>query len=368
MGKKEDFLRWYAEDLLHQKEPCMRMRQKREYPEDPNCRGIIYHTIKFCDWYGFEYMHWREKGLPILKIETDTSPQSMGQLSTRLEAFAESLGMRKMKQEEGRMQGKIIAAGVDSGSASTDAVVLDEDRKILGSCVIPTREGNAPAARALQEALAQAGLKREDLSIVVTTGYGRETTGLSDVSVTEITCHAKGAHFLEPRARTVIDIGGQDSKVIRIDEKGSVKGFAMNDKCAAGTGRFLEAQARALGMSLEEMAKKGMEWKKDLDISSMCTVFAESEVVSLVARKEESADIIHGLNKAIAAKTASLVKREGGMPEYIMTGGVARNEGVVRCLEQALGEKVAVSEYSQLCGSIGAALLGLESFGKGENG
>ena len=147
--------------------------------------------------------------------------------------------------------------------------------------------------------------------------------------------------------------------MIRIDETGAVQNFVMNDKCAAGTGRFLEMQARALGITMEEMSRLGLEWKQDVQISSMCTVFAESEVVSLVARDTAVEDIIHGLNRSVAAKTLSLVRRGKGESPYAMTGGVSLNQGVVRCLEEALGSKVATSAQSQLCGAIGAALLGL---------
>ena len=179
-------------------------------------------------------------------------------------------------------------------------------------------------------------------------------------SVTEITCHARGANYLFPQARTIIDIGGQDSKVIRVDDSGNVENFIMNDKCAAGTGRFLEMQAKALSLSMEQMSSLGLSWKKEIHISNMCTVFAESEVVSLVAKNEAVADIIHGLNESVAAKTVSLVSRGKGRPGYCMTGGVSRNTGVVQCLEQKLKEKVLVSDRSQLCGAIGAALIGLE--------
>ena len=209
----------------------------------------------------------------------------------------------------------------------------------------------------------EAGIRKEELSAIVTTGYGRETIGVGSASVTEITCHARGAHFLNPDARTVIDIGGQDSKVIRIDENGSVKNFVMNDKCAAGTGRFLEMQARALGLSLAEMSELGLSWKNEVTISSMCTVFAESEVVSLVAQNVPAADIIHGLNRSVASRTALLGGRIGMEPAFIMTGGVAQNAGVVACLEEKLGEKIFVSPDSQLCGSIGAALIALEQVG-----
>lgn len=166
-----------------------------------------------------------------------------------------------------------------------------------------------------------------------------------------------------PAVRTVIDIGGQDSKVIRLSESGAVETFAMNDKCAAGTGRFLEMMARTLQMKLPEMSELGLDWHNDVTISSMCTVFAESEVVSLIARSTAPADIIHGLNKSVAGKTAALARRTGGVAPFMMTGGVARNRGVVKELETALKAPVEVSEYSQLCGSLGAALFALEKMG-----
>ena len=167
-------------------------------------------------------------------------------------------------------------------------------------------------------AIIKAGLTEDEITMVVTTGYGRENIGFGNSSVTEITCHAKGAHFLDPSARTVIDIGGQDSKVIRIDDSGAVVSFVMNDKCAAGTGRFLDMMARTMELSLDEMGELGLKWKSDVTISNMCTVFAESEVVSLVAQDTPPEDIIHGLNKSVAGKTVSLVKRVGGESGYIM--------------------------------------------------
>ena len=157
--------------------------------------------------------------------------------------------------------------------------------------------------------------------------------------------------------RTVVDIGGQDSKVIRLDEQGNVVNFVMNDKCAAGTGRFLEMMARTMEMSLDQLGNCGIQYKEDITISSMCTVFAESEVVSLIAQNKETDDIVHGLNKAVAAKTAALVKRVGGEEKYMMTGGVSRNQGLVKTLEERLGTKLVISEQAQLCGALGAALF-----------
>ena len=168
-------------------------------------------------------------------------------------------------------------AGIDSGSTSTDVVILDKNREIISSVIMPTGAGAANGAeRALEEALKQAKLNREDLDAVVTTGYGRTAISDGDKSITEITCHARGAHFLDPRVRTVVDIGGQDSKVIRLNEDGSVKNFVMNDKCAAGTGRFLEMMAKTMEMSLDELSQVGLSYQEDITISSMCTVFAES--------------------------------------------------------------------------------------------
>lgn len=358
---EDAFFHVYAPALLAQARPCMRMLDNRGRNVEDGTAGIICHTVKFCDYYGFEYHELRyQKGVPLLKIETDCTPQSSGQLRTRLDAFAETLhaGVRERSTGVADIQ---YAAGVDSGSTSTDAVVMDREHHILGSAILPTGAGAASGAeRALEQALEQAGLSLDQLGAVITTGYGRETIGLSDDSVTEITCHARGAHFLYPDARTVIDIGGQDSKVIRIDGTGGVMNFIMNDKCAAGTGRFLDMMARTLELSLSEMSVLGLEWKNDVMISSMCTVFAESEVVSLVANNTPAADIIHGLNRAVAGKTAALAKRLGGEPAYIMTGGVAQNQGVVKALEEKLGARVFVSPQAQLCGAIGAALIALD--------
>lgn len=353
----------YAHALLHQM-PCMRMADvKAREALGRNALGVVYHTMKFCDYYGFEYAERKkDPGKPVLKIETDGTGQNSGQISTRLEAFAESLDLKTERERMGGT-GK-YTAGVDSGSSSTDAVILDSAGKMVGWSIVSTGAGASTGAeRALNEALRMAHLKREDLREIVSTGYGRDTIGLGDDSVTEITCHALGAHYLDPEIRTVIDIGGQDSKVIRIDEKGTVLSFVMNDKCAAGTGRFLEMMARTMELSMEDMSRIGLKWKNNVQISSMCTVFAESEVVSLIARNTPTEDIIHGLNLSVAGRTAALVKRVHGEGPYMMTGGVARNRGIVEALSGKIGEKIRVSEYAQLCGAIGAALICADSGG-----
>ena len=293
----DQLMEWYAEELLHQI-PCMRMMDhagRKQLYQDPSLKGIIYHTVKFCDFYSFEYSDIKgHTDVPLLKIESDYTVQSSGQLSTRLEAFAESLNIETETRKENTM-GKGYFAGIDSGSTSTDVVILDRERKIVSSVIMPTGAGAANGAeRALEEALRQSGLNREDIDAVVTTGYGRTAISDGDKSITEITCHARGAHFLDSSVRTVVDIGGQDSKVIRLNDDGSVKNFVMNDKCAAGTGRFLEMMAKTMEMSLDELSKVGLSYQEDITISSMCTVFAESEVVSLIAQNKATDDIVHG--------------------------------------------------------------------------
>ena len=312
--------------------------------------------MKFCDYYSFEYAAQKDRAeVPLLKIETDGTRQSEGQLATRIQAFGET-GLGLVSEEKNIPQnGGGYTAGIDAAlDCRGDPGAGRNHCRLVGDP--PTGAGAARGAeKAFQEALDRAGVSREKIAGIVSTGYGRENIGLGDETVTEITCHAKGAWFLRPGVRTVIDIGGQDSKVICLDSRGNVENFVMNDKCAAGTGRFLEMMARTMELSLEELSRRGLEWKEDINISSMCTVFAESEVVSLIARNTAVPDIIHGLNKAVAAKTAALARRLKARGPYMMTGGVARNAGVVRELEKRLGEKIYISEYAQLCGAVGAA-------------
>ena len=374
MEEDELFLS-YADVLLGQM-PCFRMnrsiRRNRLYL-DPNLKGIIYHTIKFCDYYGFEYASIkRDIKVPLLKIETDFTSQSAGQLLTRIQAFEETIeGSEDMDpgkgiSEEARKKmesGIFYVAGIDSGSTSTDVVILDQDGKIKSTMIIPTGGGAMMSAeKSLDLAIEKAGIKKEEIVRIDTTGYGRSYIDSGDDSITEITCHAKGANYLNPNVRTIIDIGGQDIKAISIDGQGAVKNFLMNDKCAAGTGRFLEMMAKTLGLSLEEMSVKGLEWKHNIVISSMCTVFAESEVVSLVAQNKDVADIIHGLNVSVASKVGALAARLGKdhPGEYMMTGGVAKNQGIIQALEEKLGAKLYICDEAQLCGALGAALFAYE--------
>ena len=371
----------YADALLAQM-PCFRMNnstRRNQLYLDPDLKGIIYHTIKFCDYYGFEYASIKKNiKVPLLKIETDFTSQSAGQLLTRIQAFSETIeGSEDMDPKKGiseearkKMEsGVYYVAGIDSGSTSTDVVILDQNGKIKSTMIIPTGGGAMMSAeKSLAAAVEKAGIQEEDIVRIVTTGYGRAYIDSGDDSITEITCHAKGAHYLNPNVRTIIDIGGQDIKAISIDEHGAVTNFLMNDKCAAGTGRFLEMMARTLGLSLEEMSTKGLEWKENIVISSMCTVFAESEVVSLVAQNKNVADIIHGLNVSVASKVGALAARLGkkNPGEYMMTGGVAKNQGIINALEEKLEAKLYICDEAQLCGALGAALFAYEKCTAGE--
>jgi predicted CoA-substrate-specific enzyme activase len=200
-----------------------------------------------------------------------------------------------------------------------------------------------------------------DITYTIATGCGRKRASFAQQSVTEITCIAKGVNYLFPEARTIIDIGGQDTKVIRIDEKGRVVEFEMNDKCAAGTGRFIEVMAKALSVDLDKIGDISLKHKKELAISSICTVFAESEVISLVSEGEELEDILYGIHKAIADRTMGLINRLGGVKkEVIMAGGVAKNAGVVKALEKIMDTQLKIHVEPQIVGALGAAIIALE--------
>lgn len=252
-------------------------------------------------------------------------------------------------------------AGIDSGSTTTNMIALDQTGEIVARAIVRTgAKAKNGACAAFQEIQKQLGATPEDFKAITATGYGRFNIPFATDTKTEITCHAKGAHFLNPEIRTIVDIGGQDSKVICLDETGAVSNFIMNDKCAAGTGRFLEAMARTLEIDLSTLSVAGLTWDKDISISSMCTVFAESEVISLIADNHSESDIAHGINKSIASRTASMVSRAKGTAPFMMTGGVARNRGVVEELERKLDASLFIADNPDLCGALGAALFALE--------
>ena len=255
----------------------------------------------------------------------------------------------------------IAGAGVDVGSTQTKAVIIDDARRIVARTLIATGANVSRAGeRAFIAACETAGLPRETVSYVVGTGYGRYKVTFGDAQITEITCHARGAHFLFPGTRTVIDMGGQDTKAIRVNPDGSVMDFSMNDKCAAGTGRFLSAAADVTGIGLDEIGAVSLKAKAPVRLTSVCTVFVESDIMSYLAQRKTVEDILGGVHKAIATRTMSLVRRVGVEDEVTFTGGVSRNVGMVRALEDVLGRPLNVSPDGHFMGALGAALFALE--------
>jgi predicted CoA-substrate-specific enzyme activase len=276
--------------------------------------GLVMHSNRSCKPYSLgQYDIARivqeQRGLPTLIIEanmTDARSFSESQVETRIDAFMEARN-----------------AGENVFNA-----LLDE-----------------------------LGIQSDAVDRIVATGYGRNSVDLADKAVTEITCHAAGAHFQDPAVRCVIDIGGQDSKAIALDSTGRVKDFAMNDKCAAGTGRFLEVMARALEVDLDAFGPMSLKADQPAAISSLCTVFAESEVISLIARGERRENIIAGIHESIGSRVIAMANRVGIVEPVMMTGGVAKNIGVVRALEKKSGKSIRVFASAQVNGAIGAALM-----------
>jgi predicted CoA-substrate-specific enzyme activase len=251
----------------------------------------------------------------------------------------------------------MITAGVDVGAITAKAVIFGDEGLLATAVILAGYDRAAAARQVLDQALAQAGLAREQVVRLVATGYGRVQVPGSDRTVTEITCHAQGAHYLCPDVHTVIDIGGQDSKGIAVGTGGKVLDFVMNDKCAAGTGRFLEVMARALEVDLVDFGQLALSTSRRAKISSTCTVFAESEVITHLAAGAPRAEIIAGIHEAIAARVATMVGRIRVQDAVVLTGGVARNAGVAHMLEERLGHPIVVPAQAQLAGAIGAALI-----------
>jgi predicted CoA-substrate-specific enzyme activase len=263
------------------------------------------------------------------------------------------------------MSDTIAVAGVDIGSLGTKTVIL-ADGKILGSSIIRTDLDTVQnGENGLFSALQNAGIDREDLKYIVATGYGRISAPYAKRTITEITCHAKGVHFMHPATRTIIDMGGQDCKAIRLDENGNVVDFAMNDKCAAGTGRFLETMANVFKVSLEELGPLALKATEVVSVSSTCTVFAESETVSLLARGEKPENIIIGIHHAIANRINGLFARVGIENDVFFSGGVAKNVGMRKALEEVMGVILVKPKCDpQLAGALGAAVVAWDSFKK----
>lgn len=247
--------------------------------------------------------------------------------------------------------------GIDIGAVSAKAVVL-KDNGIIHYAIMDTGSNiELIADKIVKRVLEEAEVNFDDVGGIVATGYGRISVPLADKKVTEITCHARGVHHIIPEARTIIDIGGQDSKGMRVDEAGNVIDFVMNDKCAAGTGRFLEVMAKALELRVDELGSISLKSKNPCRISSVCTVFAESEVVSLRAEGKAREDIIAGIHKSIASRIGAMMSQIDHKGLLVLTGGVAKNRGVIKALECELKTSVSIPENPQITGAIGAALI-----------
>jgi predicted CoA-substrate-specific enzyme activase len=256
----------------------------------------------------------------------------------------------------------MLVGGCDVGSTTGKAVIL-HDASIVSHFIIPSTTNPEKTARlAMGEAIRLAGLSSlEDLRYIVGTGYGRLKVPFANENVSEITCHARGAHWLNPAVRTVVDIGGQDCKVMSVDKNGRVIEFAMNDRCAAGTGRFFEAMARVLGCGLEGISLLANQGDNPAAITSQCSVFAESEVVTLINEGVELPNIIAGINNSVANRLYSMVRRVGLTKELALTGGCSKNEGLAKALEKKLGVAMTLlPQDPQLAGAVGAALIAAE--------
>lgn len=256
-----------------------------------------------------------------------------------------------------------FAAGVDVGSTQTKAVIMAENEKaqVVARALVDTGANVTRAAeQAFHLACREGGMETRDIGYVVGTGYGRYRITFGNAQMTEIGCHARGAHFTFPSTRTVIDMGGQDSKAIRVGAEGEVLDFAMNDKCAAGTGRFLSNAADVMGLSVDEIGPLSLEASRPVKITTVCTVFVESDILSYLAQGKKAEDILGGVHLAIAKRTVSLARRTPLEPEITLTGGVARNTGMVAALEQVLERKLQVSPDAHFMGALGAALFALE--------
>jgi (R)-2-hydroxyacyl-CoA dehydratese activating ATPase len=253
------------------------------------------------------------------------------------------------------------AAGVDVGSTQTKAVVVDESRRIVGRALLETGANVMRAAEeAFRQALESADVREEEVEHVVGTGYGRYKVTFGNTQVTEISCHGRGAVQMFPRTRTVIDMGGQDTKAIRVSPTGEIVDFCMNDKCAAGTGRFLGAASSALRIPLDELGPTALRGERPVKISTTCTVFAESEVLSWLGKGKRIEDILLGVHHSIALRSGALLRRVGVEEEVTFTGGVARNVAMIETLRQRLDLPLNVSEDSHFMGALGAALFALD--------
>ncbi|MCC8150750.1 MAG: acyl-CoA dehydratase activase [Lachnospiraceae bacterium] len=263
----------------------------------------------------------------------------------------------------------MLTAGIDIGSTAAKAVIMEE-KEIKSYAIIPTGSDSVKTAQTVMEqALNRADVRQENVQYIVATGYGRIVVPFADKNITEISCHAKGAVFTCPDARTILDIGGQDCKVVCCDERGRIQNFVLNDKCAAGTGRFLEMIAKTLDIAIEEMGELSFQTDGEIPvISSICVLFARSEIMRLMRRGYPRNEILAGLLEAQTDRIVSLLRKTACLPELIITGGVAKNSGMVKRLEQKSGMTALKVQEPQIIGALGAAFFASEALAKQKRG
>lgn len=268
--------------------------------------------------------------------------------------------MLLVMQQMSRELGKVYTLGVDIGSTTSKCVLLEDGRQIVAHELIKAGTGTYGPQRILDQLFEKTDVKREEVAYTVVTGYGRVSFKGADCEMSELSCHAKGIYTFDNSVRTIIDIGGQDAKVIQLNDKGQMMNFAMNDKCAAGTGRFLDVMANILILDISELEKEFFESQNPVRISSTCTVFAESEVISQLANGANRADVVAGICNSVASRVASFAKRIGVREKVFMSGGVAQNGGVRKALETELGVPIYYDGFSQMMGAYGAAVYAYE--------
>lgn len=258
----------------------------------------------------------------------------------------------------------MFVLGVDIGSTTTKIVAIDLEEKMLGKVVVNLGTGTEGIKKAFENLYSTVKLRPENCVFTMATGYGRFTLKEADNQMAELSCHAKGVSALLPKVRTIIDIGGQDSKAMQINEKGILQQFAMNDKCAAGTGRFLDTMGRVLNVPIADFGEYDRNAVKPIAISNTCTVFAESEVISSLSEGHSVENIIAGIHQSVAKRVAGLVYRVGVIPEVCLTGGVAQNSGICRALMEELKVPLIIPPDPRITGALGAAILGLQQYRK----
>ncbi|MCK4312897.1 MAG: 2-hydroxyglutaryl-CoA dehydratase [Candidatus Cloacimonetes bacterium] len=250
--------------------------------------------------------------------------------------------------------------GIDLGSRMSKIVILDLNKIIYSNVCDTGVNPKITSQNLFEKALKDTGIEKPEIEKIFSTGYGRNIVPFADKRITEISCHAKGVNYFFPEARTIIDIGGQDSKVILTDKKGKVIDFAMNDRCAAGTGRFLEVTANILELTVDELGKISSRSKQDIDINSTCVVFAESEIIGLISQGEKPEDIIKAVHFSIAKRTKNLIAQMHWQKPVVFTGGVAKNKGMKKAISDILRTEIRIPEDSFITGALGAALFAKE--------